>query len=176
VNPSTKLDKIEGAPPVAVVDIGSNSVRLVVYDGLRRAPSPMFNEKVLCGLGRGVAETGALDEKATQRALLALTRFRALISQMKVEEVFAFATAAARDASNGQEFISEARKILKTEIALFTGRQEAMYAARGVLSANPDADGIVGDLGGGSLEFVDVRSGKLRDGITLPLGAIAHSR
>jgi exopolyphosphatase/guanosine-5'-triphosphate,3'-diphosphate pyrophosphatase len=94
VNPSTKLDKIEGAPPVAVVDIGSNSVRLVVYDGLRRSPSPMFNEKVLCGLGRGVAETGALDEKAANRALLALTRFKALISQMKVEEVFAFATAA----------------------------------------------------------------------------------
>jgi exopolyphosphatase/guanosine-5'-triphosphate,3'-diphosphate pyrophosphatase len=78
-----------------------------------------------------------LTRKATQRALLALTRFRALISQMKVEEVFAFATAAARDASNGQEFISQARKILKTEIALFTGRQEAMYAARGVLSAWP---------------------------------------
>jgi exopolyphosphatase/guanosine-5'-triphosphate,3'-diphosphate pyrophosphatase len=172
VNPSTKLDKIEGAPPVAVVDIGSNSVRLVVYDGLRRSPSPMFNEKVLCGLGRGVAETGALDEKAANRALLALTRFKALISQMKVEEVFAFATAAAREASNGKDFIAAAEKILKTDISVFTGKQEAMYAARGVLSAWPEADGIVGDLGGGSLEFVDVHAGKLRDGITLPLGPL----
>lgn len=172
MNPANKLDKIVGAPPVAVVDIGSNSVRLVVYDGLRRAPSPMFNEKVLCGLGRGVGETGALDEKAMERAFLALTRFRALIAQMKVEEVFAFATAAARDASNGKDFISSAEKILKTDIAVFTGKQEAMYAARGVLSAWPEADGVVGDLGGGSLELVDVQGGKLRDGITLPLGPL----
>ena len=172
LNPANKLDKIAGAPPVAVVDIGSNSVRLVVYDGLRRAPSPMFNEKVLCGLGRGVAETGALDEKAAERALLALTRFRALIVQMKVDKVFAVATAAVREASNGKSFIVRAEKLLKADIAVLTGKQEAAYAARGVLSGIPEADGIVGDLGGGSLELVDVRGGKLRDGITLPLGPL----
>jgi exopolyphosphatase/guanosine-5'-triphosphate,3'-diphosphate pyrophosphatase len=172
VNPARKLDRISGAPPVAVVDIGSNSVRMVVYDGLRRAPSPMFNEKVLCGLGRGVAETGALDDKASERALLALTRFRALIVQMKVEEVFAVATAAVREASNGRDFIKRAEKCLKADIAVLTGKQEATFAAHGVLSATPDADGVVGDLGGGSLELVDVRGGKLRDGVTLPLGPL----
>ncbi len=172
MNPARKLDRISGAPPVAVVDIGSNSVRMVVYDGLRRAPSPMFNEKVLCGLGRGVAETGALDEKASERALLALTRFRALIVQMKVEEVFAVATAAVRDASNGRDFIKRAEKCLKANISVLTGKQEANFAAHGVLSATPDADGVVGDLGGGSLELVDVRGGKLRDGVTLPLGPL----
>lgn len=172
MNPGRKLDKISGAPPVAVVDIGSNSVRMVVYDGLRRAPSPMFNEKVLCGLGRGVAETGALDAKASERALLALTRFRALIVQMKVEEVFAVATAAAREARNGKDFIVRAEKCLQTNIAVLTGKQEAGFAAHGVLSATPQADGIVSDLGGGSLELIDVKGGKLRDGITLPLGPL----
>ncbi len=172
MNPAKKLDRITGAPPVAVVDIGSNSVRMVVYDGLRRAPSPMFNEKVLCGLGRGVAQTGALDEVASQRALDALRRFRALSDQMKVDQVFAFATAAVRDASNGPAFIKKAEKLLGLKVAVLTGRQEAAFAAKGVLSGIPEADGIVGDMGGGSLELVDVSLGKLRDGITLPLGPL----
>ena len=172
MNPAKRLDRISGAPPVAVVDIGSNSVRMVVYDGLRRAPSPLFNEKVLCALGRGVAETGALDAVASKRALNALRRFRALCDQIKVSEVFAVATAAVRDASNGLEFIAKARKLLGVDIGVLTGRQEAVFAAKGVLSGIPDADGIVGDLGGGSLELVDVSMGKLRDGITLPLGPL----
>ena len=145
---------------------------MVVYDGLRRAPSPMFNEKVLCGLGRGVAETGALDPAAADRALLALRRFRALIVQMQVERVFAVATAAVREASNGKAFITRAEQLLKTDVAVLTGKQEARHAAFGVLSGIPDADGIVGDLGGGSLELVDVKAGKLRDGVTLPLGPL----
>ncbi len=172
MNPVKRLDRIVDAPPVAVVDIGSNSVRMVVYDGLRRAPSPMFNEKVLCALGRGVAETGALDAEASQRALNAIRRFRALCTQMDVSEVFSVATAAVREASNGQEFITKAKKLLGVDIGVLTGRQEAAFAAKGVLSGIPDADGIVGDLGGGSLELVDVSMGKLRDGITLPLGPL----
>lgn len=172
MNPAKKLDRISGAPPVAVVDIGSNSVRMIVYDGLRRAPSPMFNEKVLCALGRGVAETGALDAEASQRALTALRRFRVLCSLMNVSEIFSVATAAVRDASNGLDFIAKAQELLGVDIGVLTGRQEAAFAAKGVLSAIPEADGIVGDLGGGSLELVDVSMGKLRDGITLPLGSL----
>lgn len=172
MNPAKRLDRINGAPPVAVVDIGSNSVRMVVYDGLRRAPSPMFNEKVLCALGRGVAETGALDDEASERALNAIRRFRALCNQMNVSEIFSVATAAVRDASNGLDFIAKAQKLLGVDIGILTGRQEAAFAAKGVLSGIPDAEGIVGDLGGGSLELVDVSMGKLRDGITLPLGPL----
>ncbi|MGB7205253.1 MAG: Ppx/GppA phosphatase family protein [Anderseniella sp.] len=172
MNPVKRLDRISGAPPVAVVDIGSNSVRMVVYDGLRRAPSPMFNEKVLCGLGKGVAETGSLDMVAAERALSALRRFRALSDQMKAAEVFAVATAAVREASNGAAFITRAKKALGVDIAVLSGKQEASFAAKGVLSGIPDADGIVGDLGGGSLELVDVSMKKLRDGVTLPLGPL----
>ena len=94
--------------PVAVVDIGSNSVRLVVYDGLRRAPTPVVNEKILCGLGRGVSLTGNLPADAIERALAALRRFRALGQQIGVVEIFAVATAAAREAANGPSFIRSA--------------------------------------------------------------------
>ncbi len=158
--------------PVAVVDIGSNSVRLVVYDGIRRSPTPIFNEKVLCGLGKGVAITSRLNEAAITRALAALRRFRALVKQMGVKQVFAVATAAAREAKNGEEFIEQAEKALGAGIRVLTGKEEARFAALGVLSGTPDADGIAGDLGGGSLELIDIKDGKLHDGVTLPIGPL----
>ena len=158
--------------PVAVVDIGSNSVRLVVYDGLRRSPTPIFNEKILCGLGKGLAITGMLDATAVVRATSALRRFRALVKQIGCHEVFAVATAAARDAKNGDEFIDAAEKSLGYSINVLSGKDEARYAALGVIAGIPDANGVVGDLGGGSLELIDVRDGKLYDGVTLPLGPL----
>ena len=158
--------------PVAVVDIGSNSVRLVVYDGLRRSPTPIFNEKILCGLGRGVATKGRLGEEGMTRALAALRRFRALSRQIGAKQVYAVATAAAREADNGEQFIAKAEKALGCNISVLTGKEEARYAALGVMAGIPDADGIAGDLGGGSLELIDVKAGKLRDGITLPVGPL----
>jgi exopolyphosphatase / guanosine-5'-triphosphate,3'-diphosphate pyrophosphatase len=158
--------------PVAVVDIGSNSVRLVVYDGLRRAPTPVVNEKILCGLGRGVSLTGNLPADGIERALSALRRFRALGKQIGVNEVFAVATAAAREAANGQSFIRNAEEALDAPITILAGKDEAQLAALGVISGIPSADGIVGDLGGGSLELVDVKDGAIRDGVTLPLGPL----
>jgi exopolyphosphatase / guanosine-5'-triphosphate,3'-diphosphate pyrophosphatase len=158
--------------PVAVVDIGSNSVRLVVYDGLRRSPTPVFNEKILCGLGKGVAITGKLADSGVARALLALRRFRTLAKQIGVKQVFAVATAAAREASNGQDFIEKAEDAIGVGINVLTGKEEARFAALGVIAGIPEAEGIVGDLGGGSLELIDVSQGKLRDGITLPIGPL----
>ncbi len=161
--------------PVAVVDIGSNSVRLVVYDGLRRSPAPVFNEKILCGLGRGVAIGGRLDVKGIVRALAALRRFRTLTRQIGAKQVFAVATAAVREAVNGAEFIDEAEAALGASIAVLSGKEEARYAALGVIAGIPDADGVAGDLGGGSLELIDIKDGKLRDGITLPIGPLRLS-
>lgn len=158
--------------PVAVVDIGSNSVRLVVYDGLRRSPAPIFNEKILCGLGKGVAITEKLNEPAIARALSALKRFKALARQMGVKSIFAVATAAAREAKNGPEFIDQAEKALGAGISVLTGKEEARFAALGVIAGTPEADGIAGDLGGGSLELIDIKDGKLRDGVTLPIGPL----
>jgi exopolyphosphatase / guanosine-5'-triphosphate,3'-diphosphate pyrophosphatase len=158
--------------PVAVVDIGSNSVRLVVYDGRRRAPSPVFNEKILCGLGRGVAITGELGAEPMDRALAALQRFRALCRQIEVTSVFAVATAAVREASNGPDFVARAEAALGAPITVLTGSKEAELTALGVISGIPDADGLVGDLGGGSLELVDVRQGRIETAVTLPLGPL----
>jgi exopolyphosphatase/guanosine-5'-triphosphate,3'-diphosphate pyrophosphatase len=158
--------------PVAVVDIGSNSVRLIVYEDAGRAPAPLFNEKVLCGLGRNIASTGKLAPDGVKRALRALRRFRALIDQISVGHVEVIATAAAREAENGPEFIAQAERILRHKIRVLSGTEEAELAALGVISGIHAADGFVGDLGGGSLELIDVRGGRLGDATTLPLGGL----
>ncbi len=103
------LARIEPGSPVAIIDIGSNSVRLVAYSGISRAPTPLYNEKVLCGLGRNVLSTGRLNEEAVRRALQALARFRVLCEAMHVGQVFVLATAAARDAENGPAFLEAAQ-------------------------------------------------------------------
>ena len=130
--------------PVAIIDIGSNSVRLVVYEGLTRAPTPIYNEKVLCGLGRNVVSTGRLEEEAVARALRALGRFKALCATIKVGKVHVLATAAARDAQNGPDFLAEAEGILGQEIELLSGAREAELSALGVISGFHEPDGIVG--------------------------------
>ncbi len=170
--PSLKTPRAPRLKPVAIVDIGSNSVRLVIYDGLRRAPVPIFNEKVLCGLGRGVSLTGRLNDSAIERALRAMTRFRALCRQIGAEQIFAVATAAAREAENGPGFIARANEALGAKISVLSGRKEARFAALGVITGIPSADGLVGDLGGGSLELVEIENGEIGDGITLPLGSL----
>ncbi len=165
--------RITAGAPVAVIDIGSNSVRLVVYEGLARALTPLFNEKALCGLGREVVSSGRLAEDAVTRALSALRRFRALCDAMRVGTIHAVATAAARDAENGPAFIAECEAICGTPIEVLTGRREAELAAYGVISGVHAPDGVVGDLGGGSLELVDVKGGTLGPGVTMPLGGLA---
>ena len=159
--------------PVAIVDIGSNSVRLVAYEALTRSPTPTFNEKVLCGLGRGVATTGFLSEEATGKALAALQRFRVLCRTMGVANIRALATAAVRDAANGPQFVELAERAIGCEIDLITGPREAQLSGLGVVSSIWAADGVVGDLGGGSLEIADVAGGKVGKGVTLPLGGLS---
>ncbi|WP_238183766.1 exopolyphosphatase [Methylobacterium trifolii] len=159
--------------PVAIIDIGSNSVRLVAYDGLGRAPTPLYNEKVLCGLGRNVLTTGRLNEEAVRKALGALARFRVLCATMRIGRVFVLATAAARDAENGPAFLEAAQEACGTEIQLLSGRREAELSALGVISGFHAPDGVVGDLGGGSLELVDVRGAVVGQGVTMPLGGLA---
>ncbi|MEK9212079.1 Ppx/GppA family phosphatase [Sphingomonas sp. 2378] len=159
------------APRTAIIDIGSNSVRLVVYQGPARLPAILFNEKVMAGLGRGLAATGAIDPAALAKAQVALARFAMLAREMGVTSLRTVATAAVRDAANGGELIACAES-LGLEVELLSGEQEAKAAGEGVLSAIPDADGIVGDLGGGSLELVRVREGDVEDRVSFPLGVL----
>lgn len=161
------------ASSVAVIDIGSNSVRLVVYESMTRSLVSLFNEKTLCGLGREVQTTGLLAPDAVAKALTSLRRFRALCRVMKVGRVYAIATAACRDASNGADFIAKAERICGVSIEILSGPREAKLSALGVVSGVHRPDGIVGDLGGGSLELIDVRGNRLHSGVTLPLGSLA---
>ena len=157
--------------PIAIVDIGSNSVRLVVYSGATRIPSIIFNEKVMAGLGRGLSGGGGLPEEAQERALAAIARFRLLLAQMGVVRSRIVATAAVRDASNGAAFLDRVRA-LGVEPEVLSGEDEGTMAGLGVLSSIPAADGIVADLGGGSLELVDVAEGRVRHSASLPLGVL----
>jgi exopolyphosphatase/guanosine-5'-triphosphate,3'-diphosphate pyrophosphatase len=159
--------------PVAIVDIGSNSVRLVAYQALSRAPTPIFNEKAMCALGKGVVTTGRLPEEGVDKALKALRRYRALCDTMGVLDIEVIATAAARDAENGPAFIAAAREAIGRDISLLSGKREAELSALGVVSSVHEPDGVVGDLGGGSLELIDVKGEHLGKGVTLPLGGLA---
>jgi exopolyphosphatase/guanosine-5'-triphosphate,3'-diphosphate pyrophosphatase len=164
--PATALE------PVAVIDIGSHSVRLVVYEGAVRSPAPLFNEKVPCGLGRNLATTGRLNEEGVQRAIVALARFRGITHNLQVRNVTAVATAAVREASNGPAFIDAAEATLGFSVQLLSGDREAELAAYGIEMGFRDPNGIAGDLGGGSLELVDIAGGVRRASATLPLGGL----
>lgn len=157
--------------PIAIIDIGSNSVRLVVYSGAQRVPFPIFNEKVLAGLGSGLAETGAIAPAARDKALQALKRFKLLIDHMGAVTTHVVATAAARDASNGRELVADIRR-LGLPCRVLSAEQEATLAGLGVISGIPDADGIAGDLGGGSLELVDIADGRATAPMSMPLGVL----
>ena len=157
--------------PIAIVDIGSNSVRLVVYSGATRIPSVVFNEKVMAGLGRGLDGGGGLSEESQERALAAIARFKLLLAQMSVVRHRIVATAAVRDASNGGAFLERVRALGVTP-EILSGEEEGRMAGLGVLSSIPEADGIVGDLGGGSLELVDVAGGRVLHSASLPLGVL----
>jgi exopolyphosphatase/guanosine-5'-triphosphate,3'-diphosphate pyrophosphatase len=161
------------ARPVAIVDIGSNSVRLVAYEKLSRALTPIFNEKVLCGLGKGVASTGLLQQDAMDRAVAALRCFKVLCANMKIADIHVLATAATRDADNGAEFLAMASAAIGAPIELIGGAREAELSAMGVASAFHKADGVAGDLGGGSLELIDIKKMRLGRGVSLPLGGLA---
>jgi exopolyphosphatase/guanosine-5'-triphosphate,3'-diphosphate pyrophosphatase len=155
----------------AVIDIGSNTVRLVVYGGPPRAPAILHNEKVTARLGKGMAETGMLGAKPQAAALAALARYRAFLDYAGVEQVDVVATAAARDAQNGPEFLARVRD-LGFDVRLLSGEEEALTSAGGVAWAFPGARGIVADLGGGSLELTDIADGTCTHGVSLPLGTL----
>lgn len=156
---------------VGVVDIGSNSIRLVVYQALSRAPMPVFNEKVLCGLGRDLARTGRLHRDGRAMALANLIRFKGLLEGMGVDHVDVLATAAVRDAADGPDFVAEVERRCDFGVTVIDGAEEARLSAMGVLSGVPDADGVMGDLGGGSLELVGFSRGRIGEHrVSLPLG------
>jgi exopolyphosphatase/guanosine-5'-triphosphate,3'-diphosphate pyrophosphatase len=158
---------------VAVIDVGSNSVRLVLYRVEGRAIWTVFNEKVLAGLGRDMARTGQLSKDGVVAALGALRRFRAVLDAVKPAEIFTAATAAVREARDRTEFLARVEAETGFRLRVMSGEEEAHYSALGVVAGSPGASGVVGDLGGSSLELVHIRDGLPGEGITLPLGPFA---
>ena len=158
--------------PVGVIDIGSNSVRLVVYERAAPGALPLFNEKVLCGLGSELSRTGRLGADAMLRALATCRRFAGLAQAMKLCHLEVLATAAVREAENGAELVQALKRDCGLETRVLTGSEEARLGALGVAVACPGATGLVGDLGGGSLELVSLDLGQVGEGATLPLGPL----
>jgi exopolyphosphatase / guanosine-5'-triphosphate,3'-diphosphate pyrophosphatase len=157
---------------VAVVDIGSNSLRLVVYDGVRRSPRTLFNEKVMCGLGRSIETTGRLDPGGVELARANLARFVALARGISVKRLDVIATAAVRDASDGRAFVAEVEKRHKLKVKVLAGAEEGRLSASGVVAGIPEARGVAGDLGGGSVELVPLAGGQVGAAATLPIGPL----
>lgn len=157
--------------PSAVIDIGSNTVRLVIYEGSPRAPRVVWNEKVAARLGRDLSASGEIPDEAAAEALGALARFALLIEDLDIEDVQTVATAAAREASNGAQFLARVAD-LGLAPRLLSGEEEAEAAAQGSIGAFPGAHGVVADLGGGSLELVSIAEGKSHHATSLPLGTL----
>ena len=157
---------------VGVVDVGSNSVRLVIFDGAARSPAYFFNEKIMCGLGSGLSDTGRLNPEGRERALRALARFRALADHMDMPPLSAAATAAVRDAEDGPDFCAEVKARTGLDIHVIDGAEEARLSAQGVLLGWPDASGLVCDIGGSSMELAVLRDGAVGDRETSALGPL----
>ncbi len=172
-----RVRKVTGENPdilpagrVGVIDVGSNSVRLVVFDSLSRAPVPLFNEKVFAALGKTVGDTGRLNPEGVDQAFSTLTRFSLLLKAMKVETCHIVATAAVRDATDGDAFLEEVKARAALDVRIISGEEEGRLSAEGVLSGIPEADGVMGDMGGGSVELVRLQKGVVGKRTTMPFG------
>jgi exopolyphosphatase/guanosine-5'-triphosphate,3'-diphosphate pyrophosphatase len=157
---------------VGVVDVGSNSVRLVVFDGAARSPAYFFNEKVMCALGAGLSETGHLNPKGRKRALAALKRFDLLAQGMGLPTLTVVATAAVRDAVDGPDFRAQVQRETGLKIWVIKGKEEARLSAQGVLLGWPGSYGLVSDMGGSSMELAEIRDGRVGRRVSSQLGPL----
>lgn len=168
----TAQGRLKGARAVAVLDIGSNSVRLVVYERHARSLTPLYNEKTACALGRGLAQTGRIAYENIDRALTAIQRFALVSRLMRVGTTHILATSAVREASNSKAFVDAVEEIMGAKVTVLSGAEEAHFAALGAISGMPGFVGVVGDLGGGSLELSSIADGADSTGETHELGVI----
>lgn len=156
---------------VAVLDIGSNAVRLVVYDGMNRVPVKIHNERNICSLGRDLGKTGRLSPEGVEKALQSIGRFAALIAAMKIKKTVAVATAALRDAADGPDFIQTVHQNYGLKIQVIDGEEEARLSAIGVMMNGLGTRGVIGDFGGGSLELIVVDNNRVKHKQSLPIGS-----
>ncbi len=164
---------LKARKPVAIIDIGSNSIRLVIYENLTRSLTPLYNEKSVCSLGKGVALLGSMNASNVAKALKVMRRFALVIRLMQVKNIYCFATSAVREANNGEQFASDVTKIIGVRVDILSGEQEAYFATLGTIAGIPDFTGEIGDLGGGSLELSSLVPAKESNNETYKLGVIS---
>ena len=157
---------------VGVIDVGSNPVRFVVFDGAPRSPAYFYNEKIMCALGAGLSDTGRLNPRGRERALDALCRFAALARGMGLQSVMAVATAAVREALDGPDFVEEVARRTGLRLDVIPGDEEARLSAQGVMLGWPGSFGLVCDIGGSSMELADLDQGQVGRRVTSPLGGL----
>mgnify|MGYP001799893686 FL=1 len=162
----------KGLSRVGVIDVGSNSVRLVVFDGAARSPAYFYNEKIMCALGAGLSETGHLNPEGRKRAIAAIRRFAALAQGMGIPPLTAVATAAVREASDGKDFKDEVQRETGIKLWIIDGKEEARLSAQGVLLGWPGSYGLVCDIGGSSMELADLAEGRVGRRVTSALGPL----
>ena len=157
---------------IGIIDIGSNSIRMVIYDQQKRSPVAIYNEKVMCALGKGLATTGLLNPDGVDMAKHTLRRFLAMCRNMEITSLYVMATAAVREAKDGEAFASYLESTYDIDVDVISGRKEAKLGAYGVCASMYKPKGITGDLGGGSLELVWVDDGQIADHASILLGSL----
>lgn len=162
----------KGLSRVGVIDVGSNSVRLVVFDGAARSPAYFYNEKIMCALGAGMSQTGHLSPDGRKRAVSAIRRFAALAEGMGIPPLTAVATAAVREASDGPAFRDEVLNETGVKLWVIDGKEEARLSAQGVLLGWPGSYGLVCDIGGSSMELADLAEGRVGRRVSSALGPL----
>ena len=162
----------ENQERAGVLDIGSNSIRLVVFRGNGVAPLPEFNEKALCGLGNEIQKTGKLSKTGRVSAIENIARFAKIIEKMNLRQLHVIATAAVREAADGKQFVAELEQLFNFSVKILSGKEEAYFSALGVISTFAKSKGLVCDLGGGSLELVKIDNGRAYECASLPIGSL----
>lgn len=170
--PNTTMPPSQAGDLMAVIDIGSNSIRLVVYGNLGRAPTQVYWDKSLCQLGKNLEKTGLLNPAGVEKLRAVFPSFMAVVNSMGVQSLMVFATAAVREAKNGADVLDYLHKTSGVPVTVLSGEEEARFAGMGVWYGIPDADGLVADFGGGSLELAELKNGTVGDVCSLPIGAL----
>ena len=159
--------------PIGVIDIGSNSIRMVIYRRYGRYPLPLFNERVTVKLGEGLDQNEMLSPDKIALALSALRRFSHIMNAMSLERTIVVATAAVRRAKNAAVFTTPAEEIIGVPITVLSAQDEARLVTLGLTANMPHVSCLVADLGGGSLELVLVKEGQVQKSTSLNMGHLS---
>ncbi len=154
---------------IGIIDLGSNSARIGIYN--TEAKQAVYTGKYPCQLSRGMNADMLLKEDAMNRTATALMGFQEIMKKFQVSEVYAFATAAVRKAENKQEFIDKIARETGINIRVLSGEEEAEFDFLGVIGKTKMADAVILDTGGGSIEIIGAKDGKMTNAVSIPIGS-----